>query len=55
MAQVWCKGLNIGKTNWTECLLFLLMFLKHLKALFGCSLSKEIFCHYTNTGGGYST
>ena len=25
---------------------------KHLRALFGFSSSKWIFCHYTNTGGG---
>ena len=35
MTQVWCKELNIGKTNSAECLLLLLMLRKHLRALFG--------------------
>ena len=52
MAQVCFKGLNIGRTIKAECLVLLLMFLKHLGALFGCSPSKEIFCHYTNTVEG---
>ena len=52
MAQVCFKGLNIGRTIKAECLVLLLMFLKHLGALFGCSPSKEIFCHYINTVEG---
>ena len=53
MAQVWCKGLNIGRAIKRECLVLLLMFLKHLRTLLGFYPSKRIFCHYTNTSGGY--
>ena len=52
-SHVWCEGLNSGMTSLAECLALLLMFFKHIWALLGLSPSKGIFCHYTNTGGGY--
>ena len=52
MAQVWCKGLNIGRAIKRECFVLLSMFLKHLRTLLGFFPSKGIFCHYMSTGGG---
>ena len=51
--QMWCIGFNIGITLSAECLGVLFMFLKGCKALLVFCLSKGIFCHYTDTGGGY--